>query len=117
MSALPTPAVAEQVRVPEEHTQPEEGEKTKQAKAYQFCCEVTLSSHDWATMVRDALCVDPELRPTEVTRDIIVKGNTLYLTFSASEPRLLRSAVGPFTDLLGLAVRALESFGATAEGV
>eukprot|EP00355_Strombidium_rassoulzadegani_P002562 CAMPEP_0168610426 /NCGR_PEP_ID=MMETSP0449_2-20121227/1777_1 /TAXON_ID=1082188 /ORGANISM="Strombidium rassoulzadegani, Strain ras09" /LENGTH=44 /DNA_ID= /DNA_START= /DNA_END= /DNA_ORIENTATION= len=44
-------------------------------------------------MVRDALCVDPELRPTEVTRDIIVKGNTLYLTFSASEPRLLRSAV------------------------
>jgi tRNA threonylcarbamoyladenosine modification (KEOPS) complex Pcc1 subunit len=63
-----------------------------------------------AGYVRQALAVDPELRPQEVARQLRTEGPVLVLTFRAKQMRMLRAAVGTFLDLVALAVRTLEAF-------
>lgn len=77
---------------------------------FKFHCRVNFSCDDDAAMVRNALAVDPELRPDQVSKCLTVEGNALLATFAAADVRTLRAAVGSFCDLLGLATRILEAF-------
>jgi len=51
-----------------------------------------------------------QLRQDQVTRSLTVEGSTIHMAFTATEPRLLRAAVGTFCDLLRLAITVLENF-------
>jgi len=75
-----------------------------------FSCRVQYGSTADATMVQQALSVDPELRPALVTRKLSVDGCALVMEFAALDVRTLRAAVCTFCDLLGLATRTLEAF-------
>eukprot|EP00887_Chlorella_sp_A99_P001238 scaffold14.g1238.t1 len=83
-------------------------------KPYTFTGRVAYATQCEAEMVRNALAVDPELRPEAVTRELGVEGSTLVMRFAAVDVRTLRAAVGTFCDLLALATRTLERFGHTA---
>ncbi|BDA51117.1 probable EKC/KEOPS complex subunit LAGE3 [Coccomyxa sp. Obi] len=112
-----TPAASEQVKqveLPPSHggsaaTLPSSPDA--QLQPYEFHASHVYGSEADAQVVRDALAVDPELRPKLVTRELTVDGNTLHIFFSAVDTRTLRAAVGTFYDLLGLATRTLEAFG------
>eukprot|EP00884_Botryococcus_braunii_P021857 jgi/Botrbrau1/8355/Bobra.0046s0016.1 len=82
-----------------------------------FTCEgsVVFNSERDAHMVCQALSVDPELRPQEVRRRLTVHGSRLDMYFEAVDARLLRASVCTFCDLMGLATRTLEAFGAPEE--
>ncbi|KAL4444076.1 hypothetical protein ABPG75_011813 [Micractinium tetrahymenae] len=81
------------------------------AKPFTFTGRVAYATPEEAAMVRNALAVDPELRPEAVTRELAVEGSSLVLHFAAVDMRTLRAAVCTFCDLLGLASRTLEAFG------
>ncbi|KAK9806454.1 hypothetical protein WJX73_009385 [Symbiochloris irregularis] len=80
-------------------------------KPYSFKSTVTYASAEHAEMVKNALSVDPELRPAVVSRHLTVEGCKLVTSISATDLRTLRAAVGPYCDLLKLASRVLEAFG------
>jgi tRNA threonylcarbamoyladenosine modification (KEOPS) complex Pcc1 subunit len=63
-----------------------------------------------AELVHTAMVVDPELRPGEVQRTMLVEGSDLKVKFEAKKLRMLRAATGAFIDLLGVAVDTLEAF-------
>ncbi|KAI7842507.1 hypothetical protein COHA_003861 [Chlorella ohadii] len=84
------------------------------AKPFTFTGRVQYASPEEATMVCNALAVDPELRPEAVSRELRVDGSALVMDFAAVDMRTLRAAVGTFCDLLGLATRTLEAFGPAA---
>ncbi|KAI8475900.1 MAG: transcription factor Pcc1-domain-containing protein [Monoraphidium minutum] len=88
--------------------------KVQQANelCYTFEGSVDLRDASHASAVLQALQVDPELNPGQVSRDLRVEGSTLHISFAATELRLLRAAVSTFYDLLALATRAAEQFGA-----
>lgn len=81
------------------------------SKPFQFFGRVTYASETDASMVRDTLAVDPELRPLQVTRNLNVEGKDFVMKFAASDVRTLRAAVSTFCDLLALVTRTLEVFG------
>ena len=80
------------------------------AEMFKFVTAVTFPAENQARMVFEALSVDPELRPDDVSRDMAVSECQLQVTFAAKEVRLLRAAVGTFCDLMSLAIRTLEAF-------
>ncbi|KAI3427098.1 hypothetical protein D9Q98_007037 [Chlorella vulgaris] len=86
-------------------------------KPFTFTGRVTYAAEAEARMVMRALEIDPELRPEAVRRQLSVDGTVLVLEFAAVDMRTLRAAVGTFCDLLGLATRTLEAFGAGAPGL
>ncbi|KAL3159076.1 hypothetical protein ABBQ32_011074 [Trebouxia sp. C0010 RCD-2024] len=85
------------------------------AKPFQFFGRVTYASATDASMVRDTLAVDPELRPQQVLRILTVEDKDLVMRFKATDVRTLRAAVSTFCDLLALVTRTLEMFGADGE--
>lgn len=97
---------------PANPTLPHSGAQKDQdtGKPFTFHAAVTYGSPDVARMVRDALAVDPELRPDVATRELTVVGDDLVLYFSAVDARTLRASVGTFCDLLALATRTAEAF-------
>jgi tRNA threonylcarbamoyladenosine modification (KEOPS) complex Pcc1 subunit len=68
-------------------------------------------------LLAPSLAHSAQLRPEAVTRQLSVEGSALVLNFAAVDMRTLRAAVGTFCDLLGLASRTLEAFGAGAPGL
>ncbi|KAL3151831.1 hypothetical protein ABBQ38_012796 [Trebouxia sp. C0009 RCD-2024] len=85
------------------------------AKPLQFFGRVTYASATDASMVRDTLAVDPELRPQQVVRVLTVEDRDLVMRFDATDVRTLRAAVSTFCDLLALVTRTLEMFGSDGE--
>jgi len=79
-------------------------------KPFTFSARVPYTTTEHATMIRNTLDVDPELRPEFVNRMITVEGTTLVFYFAAIDARTLRAAVGTFCDLLRLASETLETF-------
>jgi EKC/KEOPS complex subunit PCC1/LAGE3 len=79
-------------------------------KPFTFSARIPYATVEHATMIRNALAVDPELRPEFVAREITVEDTTLVLNFAAFDARTLRAAVGTFCDLLRLATETLEAF-------
>lgn len=80
--------------------------------AFPFVWEagIEFGSPHHAQMVCDALSVDAELRPDDVTRHLQVLGSALHIKFRAKQIRMLRAATGTFLDLVALSVRTLEAF-------
>ncbi|CAL8466225.1 g5761 [Coccomyxa elongata] len=116
-ATLQIPAASEQVtqvELPSSHgstaaTLPSSADA--QPQPYEFHASHVYASEADAQVVRDALAIDPELRPKQVTRELTVDKTTLNIFFSAVDARTLRAAVGTFYDLLALATRTLEAFG------
>ncbi len=79
-------------------------------KPFTFTARVPYTTAEHAIIIKNALSVDPELRPEFVSREITVKGSTVILSFEAVDARTLRAAVGTFCDLLRLASETLEAF-------
>lgn len=71
---------------------------------------VSFENPDHAQLVRDALSVDPELRPHDVQRTMALNGSSLTIKFKAQDIRMLRAATGTFMDLLGVATLTMETF-------
>jgi len=46
---------------------------------FTFCGKLELDSCASAVMIRNALCVDPELRQDQVTRSLTVEGSTIHM--------------------------------------
>ncbi|XP_071809973.1 EKC/KEOPS complex subunit LAGE3-like [Asterias amurensis] len=63
-----------------------------------------------AEIAFNTLRVDKEPRK-EVTKHLQLEGHLLKVSFTASEARLLRVAVGSFTDFLNLTIETMEQFG------
>jgi EKC/KEOPS complex subunit PCC1/LAGE3 len=79
-------------------------------KPFTFTARVPYTTTEHANIIKNALSVDPELRPEFVNREITVEGTTVILIFEAVDARTLRAAVGTFCDLLRLATETLEAF-------
>ena len=79
-------------------------------KPFTFTARVPYTTTEHATIIKNALSVDPELRLEFVNREITVEGTTVILNFEAVDARTLRAAVGTFCDLLRLATETLEAF-------
>jgi len=52
----------------------------------------------------------PQLHPKHVSKSIVASGCDVVVNFRATDPKMLRGAVGTFTDLMGLATRSIEQF-------
>lgn len=76
-----------------------------------FCVTVPFPSAELATMVFRTLNVDTELREDLVSRHYRVDGSSFVATFRGANPKLVRTCVGSFFDMLMLAVRTLDRFG------
>uniref|UniRef100_A0A061QQD6 Polarized growth chromatin-associated controller 1 n=2 Tax=Tetraselmis sp. GSL018 TaxID=582737 RepID=A0A061QQD6_9CHLO len=83
----------------------------RQSFEYNFTGSVEYDSEGTASMICEVLSVDPELHPDQVRRSLSTDGAVLKMQFSATEPKMLRAAVGTFFDLLALATRTYEAFG------
>ena len=59
-----------------------------------------------------ALEVDAELQAVRVSRSIRAEGSRVVCLFGSDEARLLRASVCTFCDLMAVATRTLEEFGA-----
>uniref|UniRef100_A0A6B2LWI3 Globin family profile domain-containing protein n=1 Tax=Arcella intermedia TaxID=1963864 RepID=A0A6B2LWI3_9EUKA len=70
-------------------------------------------SSEWATIVKDALQVDKELKPKLVSKTLSVSGSLLIAEFSAVDTRNLRNSVNGFYDYLVLSMQTLKEFGCT----
>ena len=66
----------------------------------------------FASMVVKALEVDAELQAVRVSRSIRAEGSRVVCLFGSDEARLLRASVCTFCDLMAVATRTLEEFGA-----
>ena len=77
---------------------------------YEWEGRIEFETSGHADLVNQALSVDPELRPDDVTRELKTEGTVLVIRFRAKQLRMLRAAVGTFLDLVALAVRTLEAF-------
>jgi len=92
----------------------EVGEKAAEKaaeKPYEYSSRVTFATPEHALMVSRALSVDQELHPANVQKVVKSEGNDVLIHFCATDPKMLRGAVGTFTDLLGVAATAIEMFG------
>lgn len=78
--------------------------------SYKSDIVVSFEKADHAQLVRDALSVDPELRPHDVRRTMVLTDSDLTINFMAQDIRMLRAATGTFMDLLGVATLTLETF-------
>mmetsp|Transcript_30394 Transcript_30394/g.42060 ORF Transcript_30394/g.42060 Transcript_30394/m.42060 type:complete len:85 (-) Transcript_30394:89-343(-) len=77
---------------------------------YKHTSAICYKTEAQAITVMKTLSVDDELNQDKVARELRVDNTTLYISFEATEPRLLRAAVNAFYDLLGLATRTIEEF-------
>ena len=80
---------------------------------YAWQGHIDYESAEHASLVQQALAVDPELRPKEVERTLSTEGPVLVMHFRAKQLRMLRAAVGTFLDLVALATRTLDAFKST----
>ncbi|KAL4574748.1 hypothetical protein LXL04_021584 [Taraxacum kok-saghyz] len=74
--------------------------------------EVDYKSDEIARIVYSALAVDKELQPDKVRRQMSVSDGKLIVHFEATEARFLRASYSAFVDVLTLATKTIEQFGA-----
>eukprot|EP00898_Chlorokybus_atmophyticus_P007649 jgi/Chlat1/7886/Chrsp66S07345 len=79
---------------------------------YQYSLQVPYATAAAASIIRNTLSVDKELRPAQVSRVVTVEGTVLHVDFRAKDVKVLRGSIGGFLDALALATRTLEKFGA-----
>ncbi|KAM7264549.1 hypothetical protein ACFE04_002232 [Oxalis oulophora] len=89
------------------------GEKNQ----WEFSCdfEVDFESQEYASIVYATLAVDKELQPDKVKRVMIVSDGKLSVHFEATEARFLRASFSAFMEVLTLATKTIQLFGAGLE--
>lgn len=80
------------------------------SKPYMYESKIQLPTERAAAIVAAAIDVDPELRPTEVTRRIRVEGPILFFNMSADNPKLLRNSVVSLYDFIRVSLSAIAEF-------
>ena len=78
---------------------------------YHYTSRIQMPSAKWAEIVLQATCVDPELRPEEVQRNMAVQDSSLVIEFHAKSARTLRTAVTSLYDFVRVSLVAIKQFG------
>jgi len=73
--------------------------------------EIRLPSAEWASIVKNSLEVDGELKNSPITRVFASDGSTFVATFSCPDLKALRTSLTSFNNMLSLAVKTLNEFG------
>ncbi|OZJ07009.1 hypothetical protein BZG36_00201 [Bifiguratus adelaidae] len=63
-----------------------------------------------ATIAKQALAVDKELRADQVERTLSVDGSRLIADYQATTPRVLRVSVNAFMEMLVMVTRTMDAF-------
>ncbi|KAI8924213.1 CTAG/Pcc1 family [Entophlyctis helioformis] len=79
--------------------------------AHELTIRIPFGDVQFATYAQQALAVDKELRPSQVSKALTVDGDTLVVTFHAVSVRMLRTSVSSFLEFANLAARTLAEFG------
>ena len=80
------------------------------AKSFELEVEINYPTAEQAEIVCGSLSVDKELRRDVVQRILSSSGSTLLVKFICADPRILRTSVSSFFDLLSVANDAIEHF-------
>lgn len=80
---------------------------TKPEKTCSYEARINLP-HAWsATIVAEAVSVDPELRPDQVTRQLTVHDSAVLINVTAMDAKMLRTAVTSLYDFIRVSIHAL----------
>lgn len=79
-------------------------------KPYKYEARIEMPTPEQATIVTRAVSVDPELRPTEVSRVLRVDGSAIVIEMAATDAKSLRTAVTSIYDFIRVSLRAVAQF-------
>ena len=71
---------------------------------------MSFPSTSLAIVARDALAPDPELQPHRCRRELSVEGESLVVSFSAVDAKVLRVSVNTLMDHLKLSTETMVAF-------
>jgi len=77
---------------------------------YKLDVEVDYGSNRLATIAKNSIEVDKELRPNMIKRELVVIDSKLIVHFTCIELKLLRTATSGFFDMLRLVTDTIEQF-------
>lgn len=79
-------------------------------KPFTYESQVQLPTPRAASIVAAAVDVDPELRPTQIVRQIRVDGSTISILISANDPKMLRNSAVSLYDFIRVSLSAVSQF-------
>lgn len=84
--------------------------KNEQEHPNHYEANIQMPTPFLASVVAQAISVDPELRPADVTRKVFAQEHDLVISIHAKDPKSLRTSVTSLFDFIKVSLMAVAEF-------